>query len=479
MTEEPLLPRGPSRSRTGRHLPRRPPPHGPLWRRRRVRALLSPARVIPLGFLAAISLGTLALLTPWAVASGQAPDGVPLVTAVFVATSAVCVTGLTLVETGTYWSTTGEALILTMIHVGGLGIATLSALLALAVTRRLGLQSRITAGMATRVGGIADARSVLVGILRTTVVIEGAVAVALTLRFALHHGEPPGRALWLGVFHAVSAFNNAGFSLFAENALYDYATDEWVTGPIMVAIVLGGIGFPVVLEVLRRTRLPWSVNTRLVLMGTAVLLVGGTVLFLLLEWDNPETLGAFEGSDKLWTAVFLSVTARTAGFNTVDYGDVTDASLFLTNILMFIGGGSAGTAGGIKVGTVAVLVAAVLAEARGDADADVFGRRIGSDTIRQALAVIGLYLAVVGTATILLLHLSGERMADVLFEVISATATVGLSTGITPDLPPGGDWVLIVCMFLGRLGPVTVAGALALRERPRLFRLPETRPLIG
>lgn len=147
---------------------------------------------------------------------------------------------------------------------------------------------------------------------------------------------------------------------------------------------------------------------------------------------------------------------------------MTDASLFLTNALLFVGGGSAGTAGGIKVGTLAVLVAAVVAEARGDTDAGVFGRRIAPATVRQALAVIGLYLAVVGTATTLLLHLSGDRMADVLFEVISATATVGLSTGITPDLPPGGDWVLIVCMFLGRLGPVTVAGALALRERARL-----------
>lgn len=459
----------------------RPPRRLPraVERRRLRQRLLTPGRVIPLGFLAGIAVGALALLTPWAVASGATEDGAPLVLAVFTATSAVCVTGLALVDTGSYFTSAGQAAILLMIQVGGLGIATLSALLALVITRRLGLRTRLTAGAATGSGALADVRSVLLGILRTTVVVESLVAVALTLRFAVHYDEAPARAAWLGVFHSVSAFNNAGFTLFAGNSMETFATDEWVTVPLMVAIVLGGIGFPVILEVLRRHHLPWSVNTRLVLLATATLLVGGTVLYLVLEWDNPRTVGAFQGSDRFWVALFMSVTARTAGFNTVDYGEVTDASLFLTNALMFVGGGSAGTAGGIKVGTLAVLVAAVLAEARGETDADVFDRRIAPATIRQALAVIGLSLAVVGSATILLLHLSQERMADVLFEVVSATATVGLSTGITADLPPGGDVVLIVCMFVGRLGPVTVAGALALREHRRLFRLPETRPLIG
>jgi trk system potassium uptake protein len=452
---------------------------GPVARRRMVRSMLTPARVIPLGFLMAVAVGTLALLTPWAVASGAADDGTPLVLAVFTATSAVCVTGLTLVPTGEHWSTTGQVMVLTMIQVGGLGIATLSSLLALAITRRLGLQSRLTAGAATRTGTLEDARSVLLGIATTTAVVEASVALLLGLRFAVHYGEAPGRAAWLGVFHAVSSFNNAGFSLFASNGLVEFATDEWVTGPVMVSVVLGGIGFPVIIEILKRRRLPWSVNTRLVLLASAVLLVGGTLLYLLLEWDNPETVGAFDGSDKLWVGLFMSVTARTAGFNTVDYSQVTDASLFLTNALMFVGGGSAGTAGGIKVGTLAVLVAAVVAEARGEPDADVFDRRIAPETVRQALAVIGLSLALVGSATITLLHLSDERLADVLFEVVSAVGTVGLSTGITSRLPPGGDWVLIVCMFVGRLGPVTVAGALALRERHRLYRKPETRPLIG
>lgn len=453
--------------------------NGVLGGRRPLLRLLSPARVIALGFAAAITLGSLALLTPWAGNADATGGGVPLVVAVFTATSAVCVTGLTLVESGTYWSTAGQAMVLMMIQVGGLGIATLSALLALVITRRLGLQGRITAEAATRASTLSDSRSVLLGILRTTLVVEVAVAALLSIRFAVHYGEPPGRAAWLGVFHAVSAFNNAGFSLFTGNSLIEFATDEWVTGPVMVAVVLGGIGFPVILEVLKRHRLRWSVNTRLVLLGTAVLLVGGTAVYLVLEWQNPRTLGGVGTSDKLWLALLMSVTSRTAGFNTVDYNDVTDASLFLTNALMFIGGGSAGTAGGIKVGTLAVLVAAVLAEARGVPDADVFGRRIAPATIRQALAVIGLSLALVGTATTVLLHVSDERLADVLFEVVSAAATVGLSTGITAELPTGGSWVLIICMFVGRLGPVAVAGTLALRERGRLYRLPETRPLIG
>ena len=438
----------------------------------------TPLRIIPVGFAAAIAVATLVLMSPLAV-QDKSEGGAPFLVAVFTATSAICVTGHTVVSTPDYWSTFGEAAILLFIQLGGLGVATLATLLALVVARRLGLQSRLRAAAGTTADAMADARAVVLGIVKTSLVIEGCVAAVLALRFAVGYGEPVPRAIWLGVFHSVSAFNNAGFSLFNDN-LIGYADDVWVTGPIVVAVVLGGIGFPVIKEVLARHRPGrWSVHTRLTIVTTAVLLVGGTLVFIVLEWANGPTSGDGTVFDRIWLPLFMSVTARTAGFNTIDYAQATEASLFVTNLLMIVGGGSGGTAGGIKVGTLAVLVVAVVAEARGDSDADVMGRRVPPQVLRQALAVLALTLAVVMTASTVVLRISDATTAQVLFEVVSATATVGLSTGITPDLPALGKWMLIICMFVGRIGPVALVSALALRERGKLYRLPETRPLIG
>jgi len=347
------------------------------------------------------------------------------------------------------------------------------------VARRLGLQSRLRAAAGTTSDALADARAVVLGILATTLVVETVVAVLLSARFAVGYDEPALRALWLGVFHSVSAFNNAGFSLYSDN-LIGFDDDVWVTGPIMVAIVLGGIGFPVIKEVLARHRpASWSVHTRLTLVTTGILLLLGVVVFIVLEWQHEPTSGDGSVFDRLWLPLFMSVTARTAGFNTIDYGQATEASLFVTNLLMIVGGGSGGTAGGIKVGTLAVLVVAVLAEARGDTDADVMGRRVPPQVLRQALAVLALTIAVVVTASTVLLRIADATTAQVVFEVVSATATVGLSTGITADLPALGKWILIACMFIGRIGPVALVSALALREGGKLYRLPETRPLVG
>lgn len=443
------------------------------------RTLGTPLRIIPLGFAATIAVATALLSTPWAVADGQALGAAPFIVAVFTATSAVCVTGHIVVDTPVYWSSFGEAVILLFIQLGGFGIATLATLLALLVARRLGLQSRLRAAQGTDQSALADARTVVLGIVRTTLAVQGAVAAVLFVRFTTSYGEPVGRAAWLALFHAVSAFNNAGFALFSDN-LIGFSGDVWVTGPIMVAIVLGGIGFPVVREVLRHHRPSrWSVHTRLTIVTTAVLVVGGSVVFTVLEWTHAPTSGDGSMFDRVWNSVFMSVTARTAGFNTIDYAQATESSLFVTDLLMLVGGGSGGTAGGIKVGTLAVLVVAVLAEARGDADVDVFGRRVAPQVIRQALAALALTFGVVVVATTVLLRLTSLPTHQVLFEVVSAVGTVGLSTGITADLPTAGKWVLISCMFLGRIGPVALVSALALRERGKLFRLPETRPLVG
>ena len=443
------------------------------------RRLGSPLRVIPLGFAVTIALATALLMMPWAVADDQGAGGAPLTVAVFTATSAVCVTGHIVVDTPVYWSTAGEVVILVFIQLGGLGIAVLATLLALTIARRVGLQTRLRAAQGVSADALADSKGIVLGILRTTLLIEGVVSLMLAARFAVAYDEPLPRALWLGVFHGVSAFNNAGFALFSDS-LVNFSDDVWITLPVMVAIVLGGIGFPVIREVARQYRPgAWSIHSRLTVLTTAVLLVGGFVVFTVLEWAHAPTSGDGSVFDRLWNSLFMSVTARTAGFNTIDYSQATESSLFVTNLLMLIGGGSGGTAGGIKVGTLAVLAAAVLAEARGDRDVDVFGRRIAAQTIRQALAVLALTFAIVVVATTVLLRVSAAPTHQVLFEVVSATATVGLSTGITADLPTIGQWVLIGCMFIGRIGPVAVVSALALRETGKLYRYPEARPLVG
>ncbi len=427
--------------------------------------LASPVRLVPIGFALAVSTGALLLLTP--AARGTSTERVSLTIAFFHSTSAVCVTGLSSVSTVDYWSTFGKVVLAVLIQVGGIGIATLTALLGLVIVGRMGLKSRLSAATGSGVFEIGTVQRVLLGIARIFLVCESVVAVMLAVRFATHYGEPWPRAIWLGVFHSISAFNNAGFGLFSDN-LVSFATDEWITGPIMAAVVVGGLGFPVILEVFRQARVSlWSVNTRLVLLTTALLLGAGALVVGAIEWDNPATLGALGGADRISNALFMSITSRTAGFNTVDYEAVSPAGQLATMALMFIGGGSASTAGGIKVGTLAVLILAIWAEARGDADTQAFDRRIDGGTVRQALAVFGLYGAQIIIATLLLLEVGGAGLARSLFEVVSATGTVGLSTNLTGELNEASLWILAGCMFLGRIGPATLVAALALQTRSR------------
>ncbi len=301
------------------------------------------------GFGLAVIVGTLLLMLPVA---QTGIDWTDPVTALFTATSAVCVTGLVVVDTGTYWSTFGEVVILGLIQVGGLGTMTLASLLGLAISRRLGLRARVTAAAETKAVGLGDVRSVLVGVARTSLVVEAAVAVVLALRFWAAYDVSPGRAAYLGVFHSVSAFNNAGFALWPDS-LVRFATDPWICLPIAASVIVGGIGFPVILELRKRLRTPraWSMHTKMTLWATGVLLVLGTVLITANEWRNPATLGQLDAPGRLLAGFFQAVMPRTAGFNSVDTGAMYEGSLLVTVVLMFIGGGSAGTAGGIKVTT--------------------------------------------------------------------------------------------------------------------------------
>jgi potassium uptake TrkH family protein len=428
------------------------------------------------GFAVALAFGTVLL---WLPVSRSGPGGAPLITALFTAASALCVTGLITVDTPTYWSGFGQSVILALIQVGGFGIMTMASLLGLLVSRRLGLRTRITAAAETKSLDLGDVRRVLLGVLSITVFFETTVAAVLTLRWTLGYGEPIGRALYLGVFHSVSSFNNAGFALFSDN-LMGFVADPWILLPIALSVIAGGLGFPVVMELLRELRpRKWSLHTKLTVGMTVVLLLGGTAFITAGEWGNPATVGDFTADRKLLAGFFHAVMPRTAGFNAWDYAEVTDGTLLGTIVLMFIGGGSAGTAGGIKVTTFVVLFFAILAEVRGERAVNAFDRRIEPRTQRQALTVALLAVAAVMAATLLLIELTDHTLASTLFEATSAFATVGLSTGITASLPGSAQLVLVVLMFLGRLGPITLVSALALRERHRRYQLPEGRPIIG
>lgn len=445
--------------------------------RRSFPQLRHPAQFVVAGFAAAVLVGTLLLLLP---VSRSAAAGTSVVDALFVATSAVCVTGLSTVDTPVYWSGFGQAVILGLIQVGGFGIMSLATLLGLLASDRLGLRNRLNAAAEVKSLGLADARKVLLSVARTSLLFEAAGAAVLAVRFAASYDEPPGRAVWLGVFHAVSAFNNAGFALFSDNMI-GFATDPVISLTLCVLVVAGGVGFPVLFELRRAWRTPrrWTLHTKLVASMTVLLLLCGTAMFLLLEWTNPRTLGPMSLGGKIIAGVFQGVQPRTAGFNSVPTGDLNPETLLGTDVLMFIGGGSAGTAGGIKVTTFSVLLFIIISEVRGDESATAFGRRLPREVQRQALTIALLAVAVVVGSTGLLLLMTPFSLDEVLFEVVSAFATVGLSTGITAQVGPAGQVLLVALMFLGRLGPITLASALALRTRPRRYELPQERPIIG
>ncbi|OZE02682.1 ATPase [Rhodococcus sp. 05-2255-3B1] len=434
------------------------------------------------GFALAIALGAGVLMLPAATVPGSETG---FLQALFTSTSAVSLTGLIVVDTPVYWSGFGQGVILGLIQIGGFGIMTIASLVGLVLADRIGLRGRLNAAAEVRTSGLGDVRSVVVGVFRTSLIIESVVAIALAARFVIGYDEPLGRALWLGTFHAVSAFNNAGFALFSDNMI-GFATDPWICVPLLIAVVLGGIGFPVLFEIARRVRSRalgrrtgrrWSLHTRMTLTVTGILLILGPAVVLLFEWSR--TLGEFGLRDKMLVATFQGVMPRTAGFNSVDYADVDNATLLVTDVLMFIGGGSGGTAGGIKVTTFALLLFVILAEIRGDREVTVFDRRIDARVQRQALTVALIGVALVMLPVVALLAGTNFDLDVLLFEVVSAFATVGLSTGITAQLPGWGQVILIALMYLGRIGSITLVSALAARDRGRRYTLPTERPFIG
>ncbi|GAB3107961.1 potassium transporter TrkG [Janibacter alkaliphilus] len=441
------------------------------------RLVANPARTVMLGFAGVIAVGTVLLALPVAAEPGQRTD---LITALFTSTSATCVTGLVTVDTATHWSAFGEVVILVLIEIGGLGVMTAASLLLLAVGRRLGAASAALSSAESRAIPREEVREVIVTITRISAAVQVLVAASLAVRLATRYDLSPGEAAYSGVFHSISAYNNAGFGL-REDSITPYAADPWVCVPLMVAVMLGGLGFPVLWHLRRRLLRPgqWSVHVMITVWGSVVLWVVGALVLALFEWHNPRTLGALDPGARLLTATFQSVAARTAGFNSVPIGDLHPESLLALDVLMFIGGGSAGTAGGLKITTFAVLGFVIWAELRGEPTVRTFHRRLPASIQRSALSVALLSVAVVVVATGALLVLTNATLDEVLFEAVSAFATVGMSTGLTTELPPAAELVVIALMFLGRLGPITLGAALALRTRPRRFEVPEERVTVG
>ncbi|MEU6739726.1 TrkH family potassium uptake protein [Streptosporangium sandarakinum] len=436
-----------------------------------------PAQVVAAAFAFAVAAGTALLSAPFATADGRPAD---LLDAFFTATSAVCVTGLATVDTADHWSPLGQVVILALVQAGGLGIMTLATLLAVLITGRLGLRARMLAQAETRTMQLTGLRRLIGQVAVFSLTAEVITAVVLAARFSAGYGEPYGRAAYLGVFHAVSAFNNAGFALWPDS-LVRFAADPWICLPIATAVIVGGLGFPVVFELVRSWRRPrtWSVLTRLTVTITVLLLVCGTVTITAGEWSNPATLGVLDRDDRLLAGFFTGAMPRSAGFNSLDIAQLHPSSLLVTDVLMFIGGGSAGTAGGIKVTTFGVLAFVVWTELRGESRVNVGRRRLSEGVQRQALAVALLGLTLVAVATYLLMLFTPHRLELVLFEAISAFATAGLSVGVTAELAPHGQVLIALLMFIGRVGPLTLFSALALRERTRHYELPEERTIVG
>ncbi len=438
-------------------------------------ATKNPAQLVVGGFVTLILVGTLLLRLPFAVDTGAVDLGWR--DALFTSTSATTVTGLGTVDISTF-SLFGELVILVLIQVGGLGIMTIGSVLALVALRRVGLRQRMLARAELGTVHIGEIRHLILRIAEITLVVEAFVAVILFVPFALEDDTGLVAAAYQGGFTAVSSFNNAGISL-SPDSLVPFVGNPLVVLPVTAAFIVGGLGFPVILDVLRPPRRRWSLHTRITLMVTALLLVIGPLAVITFEWTNPGTLGPLDFWDKVQAAWFQGVTPRTAGFNTVDIGAMEEPTLLITIGLMFVGAGSASTSGGIKVTTIAVLSLAMWSQVRGDSDVTVFSRRLPVPVIRQAMTVLLLSIGLVSVSGIALTAMSSIEFTNTLFEATSAFGTVGLSTGITDALPSAGQLMLVGLMLVGRVGPATMVTALALRQRSRAYRFAEEQPIIG
>lgn len=441
------------------------------------------SRTICFGFLILISIGTLLLMLPFSTASGQWND---FVTALFTSTSAVCVTGLIVVDTGSYYSPLGEGAILFLIQVGGLGYMTATTFLLILLGRRFGLKEKLAIQKSLDLRGLSSTIDLVRSIIALTLIFEISGTILLFPIFAKDYGNLYG--LWLAIFHSISAFNNAGFSLF-EDSLTQYATSIPINVIIPILILLGGLGYQVIMEIYfwlrdrlsgQSKRTDFSLNFKIAVSTTLFLLILGTIVLLATEYRNPQVFGHFDFSERLMVAWFHSVMPRTAGFNSVDYGQFTTTGLLLTISLMFIGANPGGTGGGIKTTTFRILFSCTKAVLQSKEEVLCYHRQIPNTLIMKAVGVVfASGITVIGVTSLIALTAPDFEFISILFESVSAFATVGLSTGITAALPTFAKLVIVVTMYVGRVGVLLLISALLGDPKPSVVNYPEENLLVG
>lgn len=453
-----------------------------------------PPHIIVFSFLSVILIGTILLSLPIA---SQNRQSVGLLNAFFTSTSAVCVTGLVVVNTLSHWTMFGKIVILMLIQIGGLGFMSLFTIVLVVLGKKITLKGRIIIQESFNLSTFKGMVMFLKKIIKVTFLIEGIGAIILSTQFVPQYGFVNG--IFKGVFHSVSAFSNAGFDLLGNNSLMSYQTDYIITITIMILIILGGLGFTVLLDIskyfnykiakIKKQKVNLfkvTVHTKITLTVTAILTLLGAILTFILEKDNQQTIANLRLDQKILTSIFQSVTLRTAGFDTIGQAELTYGSKFLAIILMAIGGSPGGTAGGIKTVTIGVLTLAIISVIKGKDCITAFQKKISISTVQKSLSIIMMMMIFIFVATIILTTTetglgTQYEFIDLLYEVVSALGTVGFSTGITPTLSPIGKLVIILCMFIGRLGPITIILSLSFRKpgKKNVIHYPEEKIIVG
>ncbi len=445
---------------------------------------LTTTSIIMLGFLLGALLGTACLMLPWSIKDGQE---IGILDAFFVAVSSVCVTGLSTVNIGQTFSLFGQMVLLFLIQFGGLGIVTFTTLVLCLFRRRITLSERLLIQSAYNLDTLSGLVKLTMKVLKVTLILEGIGAIGYAFVFVPEYGI---RGIWYSIFHAVSAFCNAGIDLLGGNSFCAYADNVMLNLTTIFLIIVSGLGFPVYWEIGRLVsgrlnRRPTqdtrkgNLQLKLVLAGTVFLILAGMVLTLLFEYDNPDTLGKMGWSGKIMSALFQSVTLRTAGFATIPQECFRPDSCMVYLGLMFIGGSPAGTAGGVKTVTVILLFASMFANIKGHKDVTILRRKIADETIRRCVAIVTFSFAVLFILTAALLAVQGSDFLETLYEMTSAIATVGLSRGLTGALKPAGKLLVCLTMYLGRIGPITLALAFNHQKPTRDISYAESKVVIG
>ncbi len=446
-----------------------------------------------IGFFVIIMIGAFFLMLPISSQSGEATD---FITALFTSTSAVCVTGLVVVETYSHWSVFGKTVIMLLIQIGGIGFMSLVTIISLVAGKKITLKERLVIQQAFNLDGLEGLVKLIKNVFKVTLGFEFVAAIILTFKFYFTdvYEYTFIEAIGLGVFHSISAFCNAGFAIFPGESLIPFKTDIVVNVVISVLIIVGGLGVSVWRDVikfittwkqkknLKQRVTALTLHSKMALIGTVVLLLVGFVAFLIIEFNNTKTIGNESFFDKTILAMFYSVTLRTAGFNTFTLADLTPASKFISVILMLIGGSPGGTAGGLKTVTLFTVIVIVINTVKGNEQIVIFRKKIPPALFNKAITIIIVYLSIFLFATILLLiDMPEAKPLDLTYEVASALATVGVTTNITPTLSVFGRFVIMICMFIGRLGPITLTVALLVKQSENLnvLEYPEERVMLG